>query len=195
MLNVAQVGYTGQIHLAISLNIALAASMPLWVRAGRSIGKRNTYLSGVVIFCIGALSWLLVDGAVSVAGIWVRGLISGVGSGAIILMAISMLSDTMAYDRALTGQAREGLMSSLIAVIEKTAFALGVLLFGVLLQAMGYVPSVGGALVAQPESAIQALYLGYAVIPALMFALNGVFLLFYDLDEKRMRAAQALSAT
>jgi GPH family glycoside/pentoside/hexuronide:cation symporter len=34
--------------------------------------------------------------------------ISGAGSGALILMSVSMLSDTMAYDRALTGQSREG---------------------------------------------------------------------------------------
>ena len=160
--------------------------MPLCVRLGATIGKRKTYLLGVVFFCAGALSWLLADESITVLGIWVRGIISGFGSGAIILMAISMLGDTMAYDRRLTGLQREGLMSATIAVVEKTIFALGVAIVGLMLKWVGYIPTVGGALVEQPPSAVWGLYVGYAVVPALMFAINGLFLYFYDLDERKL---------
>ena len=153
MLNVLHVGYTGQIELAVSLNIAMAISMPLWVRLGEWIGKRNTYLLGVVIFCGAALSWLLADAHISVAGLVVRGVVSGIGSGALILMSVSMLADTMAYDRLLAGAHREGLMSSVIAVVEKTSTALGVAVVGVLLKLMHYVPTHGGQIVDQPTSA------------------------------------------
>ena len=64
-------------------------------------------------------------------GIVLRGVLSGAGSGAIILMSISMLGDTLAYDRFITGEGREGLLSSTVAVIEKTSFALGVAVLGV----------------------------------------------------------------
>ncbi len=101
-------------------------------------------------------------------------------------MAISMLADTMAYDRHLTGLHREGLLSGIIAVIEKSASALGAALVGVLLTFAHYVPTVGGALVAQPASAIRALYLGFAVIPAAIFALNALCIYFYDLDERKL---------
>lgn len=187
MLNVLSVGYDGQIVLAVSQNIAMALSMPLWVRLGRRIGKRSTYLVGVLLFCIAAASWLLAARGIGTTGLLWRGILSGVGSGSLILMSVSMLGDTMAYDRALTGLHREGLLSSIIAVIEKTAFALGVAIVGLLLHLAGYVPTFGGKIVEQPESAVRALYLGYAGIPLLMFVANGLFLYFYDLDEGKLR--------
>ncbi len=184
-LNVLGIGYTGQIHLSVSINLTIALVMPICVRLGARIGKRNTYLLGVLFFCAGALSWLFADDSITVPEIWMRGIVSGFGSGAIILMAISMLGDTMAYDRRLTGLYREGLMSSVIALVEKTSFALGLALMGIYLNWVGYVPTTGGELVEQPQSVVQGLYLGFAVVPAVMFLFNGLFLYLYDLDEQR----------
>jgi GPH family glycoside/pentoside/hexuronide:cation symporter len=187
MLNVLHVGYAGQIELAISQNVVMALSMPLWVRLGGRIGKRNTYLVGVAMFCLTALSWLAADARITLAGLLIRGAASGLGSGAIILMSVSMLSDTMTFDRRISGAHREGVMSSVIAVIEKTSTALGVAVVGVMLKIMHYAPTHGGRLIHQPASAIWALYAGYAVVPVVMFLGNAVFLLFYDLDERKTR--------
>ncbi len=191
MLNVVGVGYNGQIVLTVVANVVTAAITPLWVRTGRRIGKRKTYLIGVVIYCVATLSWLLAGSHVGTLGLALRGALLGAGSGAIILMSISMLGDTQAYDRTLTGEAREGLLSSTIAVTEKVSFALGVAVLGVFLGALGYIPTTAGKLVQQPESALLALKLGYAVIPALLFIINGLFLWAYDLDERKLVAAQA----
>lgn len=196
MLNVVGIGYDGQIVLAMTQNLVTALAMPLWVWTGKRIGKRRTYLIGVVLFCAAALSWLPADSSITTIGIVSRGIVSGLGSGALILMSISMLGDTQAYDRFITGEAREGLLSSAIAVTEKVSFALGVAVLGVFLRWLNYVPTTGGAIVEQPASAILALKLGFAVIPAVMFAINGMFLWCYDLDEDKMEAArqQALAA-
>lgn len=190
MLNVVRIGYGGQIVLAMTQNLVTALAMPLWVWTGKRLGKRRTYLIGVVLFCAAALSWLPADPSITTPAIVARGLVSGLGSGALILMSISMLGDTQAYDRYLSGEAREGLLSSAIAVVEKVSFALGVAVLGVFLNWLHYVPTRGGALVAQPASAILALKLGFAVIPAAMFAINGLFLWFYDLDEGKLEAAR-----
>ena len=184
-LNVLHIGYVGQIHLSVAVNLTVAASMPLCVRLGATIGKRKTYLLGVLFFSFGSLSWLWADSSITVSEIWLRGIVSGFGSGALILMSISMLGDTMAYDRRLTGMHREGLMSSVIAVVEKASFAFGVAVLGLALKWVGYVPTSGGQLVSQPDSAIIGLYVGNAVIPALMFLVNGWFLTRYDLDERK----------
>ena len=192
LLNVVHIGYNGQILLSVSLNITTAAVIPLWFRLSQRIGKRRTYLAGVALYCLGAASWLWVGSTISTTGVLLRGVISGAGSGAIILMSISMLADTMAYDRSLTGLHREGLLSGLIAVVEKTAFALGVAVMGLLLKWAHYVPTVGGQLVEQPASAVQALYIGYAVIPIVMFFCNGFFLYLYDLDEKKLQLASTV---
>ncbi|PNU06843.1 MFS transporter [Novosphingobium guangzhouense] len=193
MLNVVGVGYTGQIVMAVTQNVVTALAMPLWVWSGKTIGKRRTYLCGVVIFCLTTLSWLLADDTITTVGIMVRAVGGGLGSGAIILMSISMLGDTQAYDRVLTGEAREGLLSSAIAVVEKVSFALGVAVLGVFLHALGYVPTTGGAIVKQPESAMLALKVGFAVIPSIMFTINGLFLWAYDLDEDKFAAARLRS--
>jgi GPH family glycoside/pentoside/hexuronide:cation symporter len=193
MLNVVGVGYTGQIIMAVTQNVVTALAMPLWVWSGKTIGKRRTYLCGVVIFCLTTLSWLLADSSITTVGIMVRAVGGGLGSGAIILMSISMLGDTQAYDRVLTGEAREGLLSSAIAVVEKVSFALGVAVLGVFLHALGYVPTTGGAIVKQPESAMLALKVGFAVIPSIMFTINGLFLWAYDLDEDKFAAARLRS--
>lgn len=189
LLNVLGVGYSGQIILAVSQNVVMALSMPLWVRMGQRIGKRKTYLLGVLLFCGCAASWIFADRSIGTLGLLIRGIVSGLGSGSLILMSVSMLGDTMAYDRALTGLHREGLLSSIIAVIEKTAFALGVAIVGFLLHMAGYVPSFGGQIVQQPDSAVRALYIGYAIIPVMMFLANGLFLYLYDLDEGKLRDA------
>ncbi|KQM19021.1 MFS transporter [Novosphingobium sp. Leaf2] len=190
MLNVLKVGYDGQIVFAVVQNVVTALAMPLWVWTGRTIGKRRTYLIGVMIFCLTTLSWLLADQSITNLGIAARGVFGGLGSGAIILMSISMLGDTQAYDRLLSGEAREGLLSSAIAVIEKVSFALGVAVLGLFLHALGYVPTTGGALVLQPASAMLALKMGFAVIPSAMFAINGLFLWAYDLDEDKLAATR-----
>lgn len=121
----------------------------------------------------------------------VRGIFAGVGSGSLILMSISMLGDTMAYDRLITGMAREGLLSSAVAVVEKASFALGVAILGLCLRAAHYIPTTGGRLVEQPHSAMTALTLGYTAVPALLFIANGVFIWLYDLDEGKMAATRA----
>jgi len=191
MLNVLGVGYDGQIELMVIQNLVTALSMPLWVWLGRIIGKRRTYLLGVLLFCATALSWLLAARGISLSGIMLRGVFAGAGSGALILMSVSMLGDTMVYDRVVTGIAREGLLSSTVAVVEKASFALGVAVLGIFLRAAHYVPTLGGKLVQQPTSAVLALTMGYTVIPAAMFILNALFLWLYDLDEAKLAGARA----
>jgi glycoside/pentoside/hexuronide:cation symporter, GPH family len=121
--------------------------------------------------------------------IW-RGIISGAGSAAIILMSISMLGDCLAYDRYVTGEGREALLSSTVAVIEKVSFSLGVLVLGILLKQFGYVPTTGGTIVSQPDSAVQALKLGFTVVPVAIYLVNALFLWRYDLDEAELTAAE-----
>lgn len=190
LLNVLGVGYKGQIILSVTQNVVQALSLPLWVRIGRTHGKRAAYLFGVLLFCLGALSWLTASRDISTLGIVLRGALSGAGSGGIILMSISMLGDTQAYDRFITGEGREGLLSSTVAVIEKTSFALGVAVLGMFLKAFHYVPTFGGKIVQQPDSAVLALKLGFAVMPAAIYLINALFIWRYDLDEAKLAAAK-----
>jgi GPH family glycoside/pentoside/hexuronide:cation symporter len=185
MLNVLGVGYTGQMIYSMSANLVVAISMPLWLWLERRFGKRNAYLLGIAVMCAVSLSWLATGNDVSTVELLVRGVIFGFGSGGMILLSISMLGDTMAYDRELTGQGREGLLSSVIAMIEKISFAGGVAVVGYYLKTAHYVPTRNGALVEQPASAVAALYLCYALLPVGLFLMNALCIWFYTLGGRQ----------
>lgn len=184
MLNVLHVGYTGQMQLALVQNIAGALSMPGWLWLERKTGKRNAYLVGIVFMCITSISWLIAGSGIGLGGLAVRGVLGGIGAGGMILLSISMLSDALAHDRDITGMQREGLLSSLAAVIEKTSFALGVAIIGGFLSLAHYVPTKNGQLVQQPASAVSALYTCFALLPVALFLLNALCIWFYPLGAR-----------
>lgn len=195
MLNVLKLGYNGTVQLSTAQNIAGALAVPLWVIVGRRVGKRSAYLSGIVILVLTYLSWGFANPGVSNPAIWLRGILAGIGSTGMVLMSISMLPDTMAYDRLRSGGLRrEGIFSSFYATVEKLGFALGPAIIGAFLAATGYIPTTGGLLVAQPPAVIRALYFGAAGIPALLLVGSGLLIWFYDLDDKKLAALTAQAA-
>jgi len=189
LLNVAKVGYQGQLVLSLGLNIAMALSMPLWIWAGHYLDKRNSYVAATIVYVLVTLSWLAAGPGESTMGLAARGAFTGLSSGGMLLMGISMLPDTMEYDSRRTGLQRAGIFASIYAIIEKLAFAVGPGLIGIYLAAMHYVPTTHGRLVAQPQSAVGALYTGMAVIPAILSVVGIGLLLFYDLDEKKLKTS------
>ncbi|PEQ11412.1 hypothetical protein B2G71_17835 [Novosphingobium sp. PC22D] len=183
-LNVLMVGYAGQMQLALAQNIASAASMPFWLWMERKLGKRNAYIVGLAIMSVISLSWLWTGRDITTWGLVWRGLVSGVGSGGMILLSISMFSDTLAHDRKVTGLRREGLLASVVAITEKTTFAFGVAAVGFYLSLANYVPTRDGRIIEQPESAINALYFCFAILPVLFGLCNVVCISFYKIGGK-----------
>lgn len=195
LLNVVKVGYVGMVHMSVAQNVAVFASMPLWVKLGRRLGKRDCYIIAVGLFLVpSALSWYWAAPGLPMWGIWVRSVVWGIGSGGALLMTTSMLPDATEYDRLTTGQRREGVFSSLYAVNEKVGFAIGAAILGFVLTASGYVATTGGRLVDQSASAIAALYAVKAFVPAALLTLGLALIWFYDLDEKRLKALAASNA-
>jgi len=190
-LNVLMVGYAGQMKLALAQNIAAAFSMPFWLSMERRFGKRNAYFFGIAGMALISFSWLFADRSIDNWGFIWRGVISGVASGGMILMSISMFSDTLAHDRAITGMRREGMLSSVIAVIEKTTFALGVAVVGIYLSYANYLPTKGGQIIEQPESAINALYYCFTLVPVFFAVCNALCISFYTIGGRYQNSEPA----
>jgi GPH family glycoside/pentoside/hexuronide:cation symporter len=188
ILNVLKAGYGGQLQLGLASNIAIAVSMPAWVRIARRLGKRRTYIAATLIYSMVTLSWLAASAAEPSAMLVLRGAIGGIGSGGMLLMGTSMLPDVMEYDRRRTGLRREGMFSSFYAIVEKFAYAIGPAIIGLYLTAAGYISTSRGKLVDQPHAAITALYAGVAVIPVVLALISVGLLLLYDLDEAKLKA-------
>jgi GPH family glycoside/pentoside/hexuronide:cation symporter len=186
LINVTKEGYGGQETLSIASNVAIAASMPAWSAIAKRIGKHRAFIVATCCYIIMALTWLL---AIEGSAPWMmiaRGVGLGLSSGGMLLMGAAMLPDTMDYDRRRTGLRREGLFSSFYAIVEKSAFAIGPAIVGAFLAGMGYIPTRGGQVVVQPDSAVMAMYFTIAVVPAVLLSLSIFVLMFYDLDEARL---------
>lgn len=191
LLNVMKVGYSGLMHLSISQNIVGMICVPLWTWAGRRFGKTKSYMAAIVLLTATYLSWLITGTCGGVWDLWLRGALNGLAATGTTLMSISMLPDVMEYDRRLTGERREGVFSSIYAMVEKLSFAIGPGLIGVILALAGYTATTGGAVVDQSADAIDALFLGMAIIPAVLAVISFFFMMNYKLDAETLKATPA----
>jgi len=160
------------------------ASIPLWNWLGRRYGKRKTYMGAGLVYALIVLSWLTAAVGEPTWATDLRLLLIGVGSAGLLVMGFSLLPDTMAHNTRTTGLALEGTMSAVYSVVEKGTAALGPLLGGLVLQFSGFVSAAGGAMPpAQPRSAIVAIFLLTAVIPAICNVLGAWLLTRLVLEE------------
>ncbi len=142
-------------------------SLPLWSWAGRRWGKRAVYMAAGYAYGLISLSWLIAAGGEPGWLTDLRLLLIGIGSAGLLVMGFSLLPDIMAHHTRTTGEALEGTMAAVYNIVEKGTAALGPLVGGLLLEASGFISAAGGALPpAQPDSAIMAIFLLAAVIPA-----------------------------
>ncbi|WP_404478088.1 MFS transporter [Novosphingobium sp. BL-52-GroH] len=194
LLNVMSVGYTGMIHQSVVQNGAVFLSMPVWMRIGRRVGKRNAYLLAQAIMIPAVLTWYWADASTGYPGIWWRSAVFGFASGGALLMSTSMLPDVIEFDRLKNGVERGGVFASLYSVNEKLGFAIGALVLGWGLSVAGYIATKNGALVEQSARTISALYGIKTLVPAGMLLLGAALLLFYDLDEPKLDALREKKA-
>lgn len=152
---------------------------PMWLGISRRIGKERAYVVASVAWIAVTVSWFWArpadDVLLTVPGmgalgtqhvlIILRGIVIGLVNGPFVVLAMSMLTDTIDYQRRTTGLANEGVFAGLFSAAEKLAFALGPVVAGVVMSAFGFVSSTGGA-VAQRTGAITGIVLLYSLIPA-----------------------------
>jgi len=174
------------VRFGLLQTLGTLASLPLWTWLGRRYGKRNAYIGAGFFYALIVLTWLAA--APGEPG-WVtdaRLLMIGVGSTGLLVLGFSLLPDIMAHNTRLRGVALEGTMGALYSVVEKSTAAVGPLLGGIVLQASGFVSAGGKSLPpTQPESALFAIILLSAVVPAAFNVAGSLALLRFRLDEPR----------
>lgn len=165
----------------LCMSAASLAAQPLWLWLPRRIGKPRAYFLASVVWAAVTVTWLWVGkGGADVATlpggqpvntehllILLRAVVIGSVNGGFILLALSMMTDTVDYQRRTQGVANEGVFAGLFSAMEKLAFALGPVIAGIVMSAFGFVSSTGGA-AAQSDSAITGIVLLYSAIPAML---------------------------
>ena len=185
-------GYAVVGLLGLANGLGMLAGTPIWYALARRLrSKRNLYILASTLAALVLMSWWLATPAEPLAVTVLRKFVHGLTIAGSLLCGQAMLPDAIAQDAARSGLRREGVFSGIFTTAEKMAFAIGGAASGVFLGLMGYVSSTEGA-VAQPESAILAIYLCVSFLPAALLLASIAFLIRYDLDEDKVRAAVAL---
>jgi Na+/melibiose symporter-like transporter len=156
-------------------------------------GKREVYMVSVLGYGLGLWTWWLWTPAEAEFFFFARATVLGILSNGTLLCALSLLPDTMEYDRLASRRNREGVMSGVFTTVEKVSGALGPFLIGILLQGMGLIASRDPTTV-QPESALTAIHLGVSIVPALVCFAALPLLWRYDLGPERLREMRAASS-
>ncbi len=183
MLNVLKIGYEGIVQLSLAQNLFQAACVPLWLMMARRVGKKAALIVAHLVLIGAYMSWLLTGPGITVFDVWLRGALTGIGGGGVVLMGVAMLPDAMELDRQRTGLQREGTFSGLYAIVEKGAYAVGPAIIGVYLALVHYTPTTHGRIIQQPIGAVHALYAGATVIPAGLLVISLLLVCAYNLSE------------
>jgi GPH family glycoside/pentoside/hexuronide:cation symporter len=153
-------------------------AQPMWLAACRRFGTKAVFVVTLLLYCAAFALWLIPDPALWM--IYTIGFFNGLFNSAFILTALSMMTDTVVYDRQRTGLNREGAFNGVWLASEKVAFAVGTLIVGAVLSWFGYVESdLGGA--AQPASALTGIKVSYVMLPIVFHLSSLVFLRLYKL--------------
>ena len=159
-------------------------SLPAWSWLARRFGKRNTYMGAGFAYAMVALSWLLAYGGEPSWATDIRLFLIGLGSAGLLVMGFSLLPDTMEHNTRSSGVAQEGILAAIYSMVEKGTAAFGPLVAGLLLEASGFISAAGGDLPPeQPQSAIIAMFLLAAVIPAACNITGSLLLTRFHLTE------------
>ncbi|NKB42688.1 MAG: MFS transporter [Alphaproteobacteria bacterium] len=174
------------IRFGVLQTIGTLVAIPVWAYLARRHGKRNTYMGAGFLYALIALSWLTtILGEAS----WItdaRLFAVGFGAAGLMVVGFSILPDTMEHNTKTSGISQEGTLAALYSMVEKGTAALGPLIAGFLLEASGFISAAGGELPPeQPQSAIIAILLLVAVIPATCNVIGSLLLTQFDLKETK----------
>lgn len=160
--------------------------LPVWIRLAARFDKRNTWVAAMLINTLAfAAVFPLGTGDTSLYAVLVT--ISAIGYGATLALPSSMQVDVIDYDELICGRRREGQIIGLWNIAKQLSAALGTGAALWILGMSGYLEGTAGKPVAQPESAVLALRVLYAAVPAGTSLIAIGIALFYTLgrDEHR----------
>ncbi|WP_082748710.1 MFS transporter [Nocardioides jensenii] len=154
---------------------------PLWARIGTRVGKKAGYVAASLVLAAGAL--LAVVSRDAPAGVVFAAVaLVGCGYAGAQVFPLAMLPDAAAADAVRTGSSRVGVFTGVWTAAETLGLALGPGLFALMLTLGDYRSSTSGD-VAQPDSAVTAIVLGFSLLPALLILLSLVWLSRYSLGD------------
>ncbi len=157
---------------------------PAWAALGTRIGKKRGYLMSSLVLAAGAALAVLAQ-STPAAVLFGAVFLVGVGYAGCQVFPMAMLPDAAAVDARRTGSNRAGVYTGVWTAGETLGLALGPGVFALVLALGDYQSSTSGD-VAQPDSALTAIVLGFSILPALLILVSLTWLTRYSLDAEEV---------
>jgi Na+/melibiose symporter-like transporter len=165
---------------------------PVWTLVANRVGKHRALAYGACGFAAYMLLMLAMPPG-SLLFFLLSGLLGGTVACAVDMLPRSIMSDVIDEDNLAAGHDRTGRLFALLTVTHKLGQAVSIGVVFVALALMGFKASAGGS---NDALALKGLWVLYGIVPALLYAAAGVFLLLrFRLTPERhaqIRAALAV---
>lgn len=154
-------------------------TIPLWTRIASRFDKHRSLAGALVVVLVTNIAMYFIEhGQTTVFTIFF--LIKGSCFGALMILPLAMVADTVDIDTALTGERRQGLYFSVCTMLQKLAYAVGQGLPLTLLGFIGFNAAGGNG-----ADELYWLQVCYSIVPACSVGFAILALIPYTLTAKR----------
>ncbi|WP_204105964.1 MULTISPECIES: MFS transporter [Spirulina sp. CCY15215] len=170
--------------VAIAIQGTALGMLFVWKKVSDRFGKKTVYFLGASIWLVEqALLFMVKPGQVGL--LYFCAVLAGIGVSVAYLIPWSMMPDIIEWDELKTGQRREGIFYGFMVLLQKLGLALALLIVGQSLDFAGFIERLPGEPIPiQPESALLAIRLAIAPLPALFLILGMILTYFYPITSE-----------
>ncbi len=154
--------------------------LPAAVIVSRKIGKKATYISGMMIFSAAVLSIFFFGHILPLYFIFTMMFVAGTGFSTHYVMPFAIIPDTIEYDYLKSGKRNEGVYYGLWNFMVKFGQGFAVFLVGNILAVFGYMPNVSQS----PEALFGIRFL-VGPITSLFFIAANLILALYPINKRK----------
>jgi sugar (glycoside-pentoside-hexuronide) transporter len=183
-------GEVSMIFIALPLIFAIGSAM-FWVKKSEKYDKVKVYSFAVVWISIALLSCIFLpvynstNPLVSYLFLGFTVILVGIGMSAVQILPFASIPDVVEVDEYYHGIRREGAYYGIVSFVYKMASGISIALIGLILGAFGYIESIDGAYIAQPESSLLAIRFTIGLLPGILFVISLFFGKKANLDRQR----------
>ncbi len=155
-----------------------------WQAMCQKFDKKIVYFMGNSVWIIAQIGLFLLQPG-QVKFMFILAIMAGFGVSVAYLIPWSMVPDVIELDELETGQRREGVFYAFMVLLQKFGLALGLFLVGVVLESAGFVEQIPGQpLPTQPETALFAIRIAVAPLPAIILIIGLILAYFYPITRE-----------
>jgi GPH family glycoside/pentoside/hexuronide:cation symporter len=174
----------------ILISVASIVAMPGLVWSSARFGKMTVYKVCLLTFSVTTPLYFFASPD-TLWIVWLVAILIGIFNGGFILMSFSILTDTINYDRMMSGISREGALSSVYSAVDKVGNAVGAAIFLGFLSMIGFVESDDGSFPTQTDDVLRSILIFYILAPAILHASSVLILNRYRLTKADLGGREA----